>query len=615
MEFMIGCNYWASNAGTEMWRAFDENIIREDLRILTDNKIKHLRIFPIWRDFQPIKALTSWAGMVSGYCQADEKKSKNPYFLDETMLSRFKAVLDICAEFNLKVIVGIVTGWMSGAMFCPPALNGKALISDPLAQYFEQLYIKGFVTRFKDHPAIAAWDMGNECNCLEVINDRYHAGAWTAMITNAIRSADASRPILSGLQTLDVNSGWTISDQAEFCDMLTTHPYPFFTPHGTVDRHLSLRTSLLPTAATKFCAEIGGKPCMAEELGTLGPTFCSDENSARFLKINAFSLWANGSTGLLWWCANEQSHLNTFPYTNNMLETELGMIYADRTPKPTLKEMKRFSELLDTSLDFELPPAQTDAVILTTNSQDQWGIGYMTYILTKLAGLNCRFAYADIDIPDAKLYIMPSVKEAYSMRKDVYEKLKDKIRAGAELYVSNDSAVLSDFEELFGMRIADSFSSAQSHVVRIGEETIDFSTDRVFITEPTTASVLLKDDGSNPFLTVNRYGEGTVYYVNAPIEKDLLNKHNAPFYKVSRIYRLLFEEHLLSHPLTADDSEIFVTYHPTDDGVIVVMLNHTDSEKQLNVALSPDYAVEKIFYGGPETIAPFDACILKIIKK
>ena len=91
--------------------------------------------------------------------------------------------------------------------------------------------------------------------------------------------------------------------------------------------------------------------------------------------------------------------------------------------------------------------------------------------------------------------------------------------------------------------------------------------------------------------------------------------HNAPFYKVSRLYRILFEEHTLSHPLTAEDSDLFMTYHPTDDGMIIVILNYTDSEKPLDVALSPDYAVEKIFYGGTDTIAPFDACILKLIKK
>ena len=30
MSFLIGCNYWASNAGIEMWRQFDADVIRRD---------------------------------------------------------------------------------------------------------------------------------------------------------------------------------------------------------------------------------------------------------------------------------------------------------------------------------------------------------------------------------------------------------------------------------------------------------------------------------------------------------------------------------------------------------------------------------------------------------
>lgn len=43
-EFLIGCNYWASNSGTEMWRNFDESVIRNDLKILTENGIEYMRV-------------------------------------------------------------------------------------------------------------------------------------------------------------------------------------------------------------------------------------------------------------------------------------------------------------------------------------------------------------------------------------------------------------------------------------------------------------------------------------------------------------------------------------------------------------------------------------------
>lgn len=35
MEFILGCNYWASNAGADMWRDFDVDAIRADLDALS----------------------------------------------------------------------------------------------------------------------------------------------------------------------------------------------------------------------------------------------------------------------------------------------------------------------------------------------------------------------------------------------------------------------------------------------------------------------------------------------------------------------------------------------------------------------------------------------------
>ena len=39
-NFMIGCNYWASNAGMYMWRNFDETVIEKDFALLSSYSIK-----------------------------------------------------------------------------------------------------------------------------------------------------------------------------------------------------------------------------------------------------------------------------------------------------------------------------------------------------------------------------------------------------------------------------------------------------------------------------------------------------------------------------------------------------------------------------------------------
>ena len=142
MDFILGCNYWASNAGIEMWRKFDAEAIKNDLKILSQHGVKYLRVFPLWRDFQPIKPNFGAQGKVFEYVMEDGSYPENDYFLDEAMLGRFSEFLDICDAYGIKLIVGLITGWMSGGLFIPTALYGKNLLTDPMALYFEQLFIK-----------------------------------------------------------------------------------------------------------------------------------------------------------------------------------------------------------------------------------------------------------------------------------------------------------------------------------------------------------------------------------------------------------------------------------------------------------------------------------------
>ncbi|MBR5586558.1 MAG: beta-mannanase, partial [Clostridia bacterium] len=156
MDFIIGCNYWASNAGADMWRKFDLDIIDKDLKILSENGVKCLRAFPNWRDFQPVIPIVGALGKITGYSFENGKKPDDEFYIDKQMTDRFSQFLDVCEKYDLDVIVGLVTGWMSGGLFVPPALYGKNVITDPLALYFQQLFIKVFVSEFKDRKAISA---------------------------------------------------------------------------------------------------------------------------------------------------------------------------------------------------------------------------------------------------------------------------------------------------------------------------------------------------------------------------------------------------------------------------------------------------------------------------
>lgn len=613
MQFILGCNYWASNAGIEMWSNFDTEAIEKDLRVLSENAISYLRVFPLWRDFQPVQARVRNNGIVLEYVTCGISKKKNKYYLDEEMLDRFSTFLDLCDKYDIKVIVGLITGWMSGGLFVPPALNNKNIITDPLSQYFQALFIKGFVSRFKDREAIYAWDLGNECNCMEEVQSRYQAGSWVALISNSIKAEDNTRPVISGMHGNNIANNWTLGDLSTFTDLLTTHPYAFWCSHTRIDDILAYRTLLHPTCQGKYYSEIGGIPCLTEEMGTMSPMICSDEKAVSLLRINLFSLWANGSTGFMWWCASDQDMLETFPYTHQMVERELGMFDKDHNPKPVLLENKRFSDFLE-STKIELPEARTDAVCLLTKGIDHWGVAYMTYALARKAGFNIRYANADDEIPEADTYLMPSITGVNVIVKDKYEEILRRVYDGATLYISFDNAVLSGFEAYSGLEVTQSYEFNETVTAEIDGKTFSFPRFRDYVFKPTTASVLAYDSKNTPFMTVNNYGKGRVFVVNAPIEKALMYGHNAFDNGIEVIYRKMFSELADSTPVILENKDAVMTYHPKGDVAYVVLLNYYATEMKTGFSLKDGYEIEKVYYGNENLVGVYDACVLKIKK-
>lgn len=614
MDFIVGCNYWASNAGADMWKYFDESVIRDDLKVLSECGVTHMRVFPNWRDFQPVMPLFKGHGVLEEYCFEGELPADNEYYLDKKMLERFSLFLDICDEYSIKVVVGLITGWMSGRLYVPSALYGKNVLCDPTAIYFEQLFIRGFVSEFKSRDTVYAWDLGNECNCMADAT-RIDAVNWTATIANAIRAADPTRPVVSGMHGIEVDPyrSWQIRDQAAWTDILTTHPYPYWCAHTRIDETLSLRTTMHATAQNKYYAECGNRPCLAEEIGTMGPMLSSNDAAAKFIRTNLFSLWSNDSLGVMWWCGHDQTMLTAFPYSTNMVELELGLLKPDRTPKPVMLEIKKFSEFLDRT-NIKLPPASTDAVCLLSHGQRQWGVCYTSHVLSRLAGLNFRFAYADDGIPESSAYLLPSVNNITVMHSERFSELKRRVFEGADLYISMDNGVLSEFETLTGMRIADSYEAPESKHFDFEGKSYSFTTKRTYKLESVGAEVLAYDDQNNPVMSVYKYGCGRVFYLNFPLEDGLIDVHDAFSRGHEDIYRYVFRDVYSNLPVKITGQSVFTTYHYDGDKVYAVAVNHSDEESKIEVA-SDEYSVFAVHYGSTDKVDAFDASVIELKKK
>lgn len=612
--FLLGCNYWASHAGTEMWRNWNEYAVRADFDVLSKNGVDTLRVFPNWRDFQPVCPMFDGGGVIREYRVHEDKLPENKYYLDETALSRFERFCDIAEEYNMKLVVGILTGWMSGRLFIPPALYGRNLYTDSVAVMFELKFIEGFVSRLRNKRAILAWNLGNECNCMSRAEDYSVAEAWTGIICNAIRANDPERMIVSGMHGLSLDGVWRIEGQGAYTDMLTTHPYPYFVPHCTKDSFSSMRTLLHATCETKYYSDISHKPCLVEEIGTLGNMMCDEQTAAGFLKVNMFSNWAHGSTGTLWWCASDQMTLEAPPYCWNMCEVELGMMDKGKNPKPVLLEMKKFSDFVKT-LGFELPRANEDGVCLLTDGQDNWGVAYMTYLLSKQAKVNISFAYASKEIPKSDVYLLPSVSSVRMMPSYKFKELKKRIYDGATLYVSINNAVISEFEDLAGLRINDSRTSYEAGTFEFLEKTLEYSKGRQFKMTETDAEVVSRDGNGNPVVSVNSYGKGKVYFVNFPLEIRLLDVADVAETDYFEIYGKVFAKKTENHVVSSDCRYVGLTEHYADENnVYIVLINYSDKTVNTNLRINYGYTLAESIYGNSESIAPYDAAVIKVSK-
>ena len=610
-KFILGCNYWASNAGADMWRYWDSECVEKDFMALKENGVEFLRVFLNWRDFQPAERLYGEEGNPRELCLVGDIQPSNPYFLDEDKLTHFKELCLLAQKYKFRLIVGLVTGWMSGRLYVPPALSGKNIFNDPLALKLQQMLIKGFVSRFRSESCIYAWDLGNECNCMGKVASEEEAYSWTAFITNAIRANDPSRKIFSGMHSLQPEGCWTIQDQGELTDEMTTHPYPYWVEHCLVDPLTSCRTLMHATAQTQYYATISKKPCLVEEIGGMGPMVGDDDCNAKFMRVNLFSNWANGASGLLWWCAHDQNMLTAPPYAWNTCERELGMMNNQRSPKPMLLEMKAFAHLLK-QLDFELPHRNTDGVCILTKGQDHWGIAYMTYVLAKQSNLTIDFSYCEQKLPDSNLYLLPSIS-GMTMSKSAYDSLKKKVADGATLYISIDDGFLTEFEEITGLRVKYARNTEEKGTVCLSSgESISYRKEYALKLLAIRAEVLAKDENSDPLLAKTTYGKGKVLFANFPLEKMLINIPDfteKPYYKV---YCNLFEHVLEQKVVISKNPHIGLTVHEMEGEYTIVLINYSTESQPAQLYIKDSFQMGSVLYGNIDVIAPCDATIFTI---
>jgi hypothetical protein len=618
-RFVVGCNYWASHAGTRMWADWDEAQVADDLTRLANAGLQLLRVFPLWPDFQPIEQLYGGGGSRVEFRCGEQPLGADALGragLSAVMMDRFARFADLAAERGLRLLVGLLTGWMSGRLYLPSGLAGRNPLTDAVAIEWELRFVRAFVGHFAGQGAIVAWDLGNECNCLGGAG-REQAAVWTATIANAIRCADPTRPVVSGMHSLTPTGAWTAADQGEWTDLLCTHPYPVFTPHCDQDPVNTLRTTLHGTAESRFYADLGDTPCLCQEIGTLGPMIASEAVAAAFIRTCLFSLWANDCHGLLWWCAHEQSHLPHAPYDWCAVERELGLLRADGRAKPVLNEITAFRRLLDGLPCDTLPPRTTEAVCLLSHDQDHWGVAYSTFILAKQAGFDLTFCHSEQPLPEAPLYLLPALSGHRLVSRRRWLELKARIEAGATLYLSLDSGLPSDFEPLCGLepQTRERRRPGDRQPVIWDNVTLPVCGDFKVRFEPTRATVLAREADGSPALSVATLGRGKVVFCGLPLEPWHTRTPGAfEESQVWRLYRWLAEDALAGRAVRKEHPAVALTEHRLADGSrLAIAINHSPAAVEPGLAVGAGWRVAEWLYGVEGVIGANEAVIARVV--
>src|SRR5688572_23204088 len=198
-NFLLGVNYWPRRQAMFMLSNFDPAGIREEFALIRDLGMKVVRIFLMWEDFQPTSTAVS-----------------------ETALRNLETVCDLAAEHNLWLDVTFFTGHMSGPNWSPgwlldanvPPLEPNRLISggkpvnntgyrnyftDDTALNAQRLLLETVVRRFKDHPGVWMWNLGNEPDLFALAPNREMGREWVREMADRIKSIDPAHLVTCGL--------------------------------------------------------------------------------------------------------------------------------------------------------------------------------------------------------------------------------------------------------------------------------------------------------------------------------------------------------------------------------------------------------------------------------
>lgn len=321
------------------WRDFERGEVERDFATIAGAGCDSVRIFLLWEDFQP---------------KADA--------VSDRALARLVEVADVAAANRLDLVPTLFTGHMSGANWIPEWALGekgegrfRVISSDatagrlPLNWYDEpgvrqgqELLAREAAAALRGHPALWAWDLGNENSNVCVPATRDLARSWLATMTNAIRASDPSARVTIGMHMEDLEEDRRLgpAEAAEVSDFLCMHGYPQYAPWARGPSDASL-----PAYLAQVTRWLGGKDVLFEEFGMPTRTSREEDDADVYVSDALAALHEAGTTGAMVWCFADYvpAIWDTPPLDRAHHERFFGLWRANGSPKPAVRHLARFA--------------------------------------------------------------------------------------------------------------------------------------------------------------------------------------------------------------------------------------------------------------------------------
>ena len=334
------------------WSRFDPGEVRRDFQRAAASGMDSVRLFLLWEAFQP-----------------------SPDGVDREMLARLVEVADTTEAAGVRIMPTLFTGHMSGVNWIPGwalggsrrdprfrVVSGGRVAGAGLRDWFtdervgraQALLASEAAIALAGHPALWAWDLGNEHSNCVVPPDREHARRWLGQMAAAIRAADPDALVTIGLHMEDLEQDRRLGprEAAEACDLLTMHGYPIYATwaEGPLDQHLvpflACITRWLGGGGDVLFSEFGlpTLPTQGARPGT-GPAFVPEGDAATYTAQVLEGLREAGCVGAMLWCYADYDLAiwEQPPLDEAAHERAFGLWRADGTPKPAVAEIAAFA--------------------------------------------------------------------------------------------------------------------------------------------------------------------------------------------------------------------------------------------------------------------------------